>query len=337
MPNVFRAQRALISCLSVLAALSSQALALVQDDETRERNQLRKEVHAYWHRGDIERLDALAGSLRSSDARSRSSYPLLAIYYDSIIESRSYQGTADFPGGDDWVRVELWMATHSNSPTPTIVKALMLLDQAGKGPSRGSLASLTPSAANPDYLAAARSVLASHVQFASQDPHWHMAMIELRLLDNEPVSDVLIAHAQALDQFPDYLPLHAATARRLTSRWYPDMRRIEAFINTVSKRAPSGESDATYARLVEQVNPMLHARSPFNLDGIDEARLRNGFERIRGRYPTAWNANTSAYFACLTSNRAWLTSVWPEAEKSVVREVWQSPTMFDHCKSFVIH
>lgn len=119
----------------------------------------------------------------------------------------------------------------------------------------------------------------------------------------------------------------------MAGAWGSDYRRIEAFANTVFLRTKDVEGASVYARLYELGSPILHHKQAFDLGAVNWDRMKAGYERIRTDYPQPWNVNQFAYFACIAGDLDTLSKLVPEVEKAIVREVWGSPVLYEHCKA----
>jgi hypothetical protein len=291
-----------------------------------------RQVQRLWFKRDFESLDNLAEHWRQSRVRTTSGLWKLSIFYKVFDDYREGAMASDFPGGDDWKVVDDWIAARPASPTPIIVKALMLISQAQKvEPSR---VPTNPYGPNPDILRAIRELLETNKANASRDPHWYTAMLRLLRLENANDDDLIVEHAEALRVHPQYYQTHFEMFSHFVKRWWPNKTMVDGFANTVVEGTKDTEGQMLYARLYSNAVIELNDGAFFSPEKAQWGKLQLGFEQIADAYPSDWNAQHYAFFACMARDRPTSRRLFADFSSTVVREAWQASIVYEQCKDW---
>lgn len=303
--------------------------------ELEEQRTLQLSIQRFWIARDFALLDALAEEWRTKQSRTSSGYWILSLLYNHLDDAVLAQSPQQFPHGDDWQSIDRWIAENPQSPTPVILKALMLVRQAQDcfvPPRTSRVVRKAPENYRIDFLKAARDLLDSHKDFSARDPHWHLALLRVLRFQGASDDDVLIAHAQAIGAHPLYYQTHFETFRHFIVRWYPNLPMIDAVANTVLNRTKALEGNMVYARLYADAQIELNQGHLFVPTRAIWDRLHVGFQEIEDKYPTSWNAHHFAYQACMAEDTATVRRKFSSFTGPIVREAWQSAVIYDQCK-----
>lgn len=328
---------ALLIATGLLAAVQT-AGAAPYSEEIQEQLAIQEQVKAHWDAGNYRELDAMAAQFRRDEARTKSGFPKLAVFYQTFDKMQDFSLNWQFPHGSNWRKIGDWLALEPASDTATIVDALLLTGQANLPyvKHRAELDAAQGTEPVVDLAKAARHVLEDAPAVAERDPHWHTIMLRLMRHQGETENALIEAHEKALKAHPRYMQTSCELFEHLVAKWFPDARRIEAFANTVAENAaPHGDS-AAVARLFSYAMLTIHSRDPFSLAPFNWPKIREGLERVLAEYPTAWNDNQLAYFSCIARDKKKTAEQFPKIEKAVVREIWASSIVYEQCKEWAL-
>ena len=98
------------------------------------------------------------------------------------------------------------------------------------------------------------------------------------------------------------------------------------------KRTQATDGVTMYARLYWIYAAIEHDRSFRDL-GIPWAKMKAGFEDLVARYPSAWNINNYASFACRANDKQAFLRLLPKLTPTSLRlDAWPTGFSFDNCK-----
>lgn len=325
---------ALLLAVTMLACYSARCDA---DDagELSEQFHTNEVVQHYWFAEDFAKLEELASNWRSNRLRTQSGFWKLSIFYDTFEQLQRGALARDYPDGLTWQRVEHWIKAFPNSPTPCIVKSMLLVQQANKSPPY-DLAEFPVKPWRPDIdlLTKAATVLAGCEVLAATDPHWHT--IKLRLMRSEGRSDgeIILAIDEALTRHPLYEQTSFETFEYFADRWVPNYKLLDGFAKMVAEDTKATLGMAAYARLYARITPMLWQGQYFALSGRDWAKMESGLQRIDADFPSAWNTHQHALHACLARDRTVTAQQLSRAPEEQAQPVWIDSDLYEQCKSW---
>ena len=94
------------------------------------------------------------------------------------------------------------------------------------------------------------------------------------------------------------------------------------------------EGKILYARLYWTYASIESNRHPFDDLGIPWRLMKAGFEDLLKRYPSNWNINGYARFACQAGDKATFLKLLPRLEQGALRGyAWPGGYSFDACKT----
>lgn len=335
---MFKLRSFIILAGTVLLALPSLATAESRlSREEAERRASDSEVQQLYFASDVGGLERLANEWRSTLARTSSGAVKLAIFYDVFYGFEVPATLSSYPDGSNWRLVKKWAADFPQSPTPHIILALMNIAQSQKGDVWSPVKESTTERIF-DFLEAAKEELDNAALLTVKDPHWFVAQALLQRLMKASDEDVLLTHAEVLRSFPTYEPAHQQVFTLLRERWYPNSKLIHGFANTILDQIKGDEGQVQYARLFDTVAQ----ESPVETLEVEELlnwkNAKAGFEQIIKRYPTEWNKQRLALYACVEHDRATAAPLIRETEKAknIVHSIWRMPFIYKSCLQWAL-
>lgn len=331
----FRGASVLLA-LSALALTSGLGTDAAAADELAERKAIDRAAQPFYHQKDFQSLEAMAEDLRISKARTSSGVWKLTVFYATLQWFNSEDFVASYPNGSNWQRLEGWIAAAPTAPTPYILKAFALKSLAMVSGRKIAEGGLPHSGWRPDavYLKEARKVLDDAKPFAARDPHYYAVLIDLMRASGADLQDILVVHAEAMSREPLYYQTHFVVFEHLliaTSNSHP---MASTFANTVYQATAAAEGEAVYARLYWMAFQRVYGPAIFELGPIDWDRMRKGLELVVKSYPTGWNAQYSALFACLKGDQPMAHDMLGVTSEPAISELWQNHLLHKACTEF---
>ena len=308
--------------------------------EEAEQNNATAEVLRLLHPANINGLDWLAEKWRSSMERTSSGTLKIGLFYKLFYDFERSASRANYPNGQMWRLVEKWLKEKPSSPTAVILQSLLFIAQAQKSELWHSQPTTAPwrGRAIVDFTTAARDTLVEHKEIAKKDPHWYVAMARLQKLEYAPYDEILTTHAEALQAFPDYDPEHFEIFDILTERWPSAHILMDGFANTILAQIKGDNGLVQYARLYD------HAAQKKSVEDLEEVGLlkwqvaQQGFEKLVEQFPTQWNLQRYALYACFAHDRNTARRFYPAFadSKLVIHSVWGTPLIFERCQTWAV-
>ena len=178
----------------------------------------------------------------------------------------------------------------------------------------------------------ARRTLRDAKQYAGENPLWQTEMITLAWDLDRSQKSVFALFRDAVRRDPWFLNHYFAVANRLTPRWGGDIDQYRQFVEDAVKRTQATDGVTMHARLYWIYAGIEHDR-PFGDLGIPWARMKAGFDDLIVRYPSPWNLNNYASFACRANDKEAFLRLLPKlTPKEIRQDAWPSGFSFENCK-----
>jgi hypothetical protein len=178
----------------------------------------------------------------------------------------------------------------------------------------------------------AQRTLQDAKQYAGENPLWRTEMISLAWDLDRSRESVFELFREAVKRDPWFLSHYFAVANRLTPRWGGDIDQYRQFVEDAVKRTKGTEGVTMQARLYWIYAQVEHDQS-FGELGIPWSKMKAGFDDLMVRYPSAWNINNYASFACRAKDREAFLRLLPKLTPKEIRpEAWATGFSFDNCK-----
>jgi len=121
---------------------------------------------------------------------------------------------------------------------------------------------------------------------ASVNPLWYQLALQVGADQQVGQQELDQLFAEAVERFPDYLPIYAARMRPIMPRWGGTLEELDGFIRSA---ADSGrgtlDADERYAQLYAAYAGMERDEiNIFAAGNADWPRIQDGFDRLRRRY-----------------------------------------------------
>ena len=139
---------------------------------------------------------------------------------------------------------------------------------------------------------------------------------------------------EAIAQHPTYYFSYFITLDRLQTKWYGKSGEIFHFIKEEADLAEENYSDELYTRMAWTIvdnNIFFNTTSKTRMVALDYfykypkiewSRMRKGFEKIIAVYPSPWNLNNFAWFACVAGDKETAQRLLGRVEKQPIQKLW---------------
>jgi len=153
------------------------------------------------------------------------------------------------------------------------------------------------------YVRLAAEYLAAHSDVAFADSRAHQTLINIGRAAGWD-RDKLWSLAQAgIKKDPENDGLYLAVLTSLLPKWNGSPAQVDRFIAQVVERTRKERGMELYARLYSAAAAQEFEHRLLSDSGAEWPKMMAGFRDLQARYPSAWNLNRFAYFACLAQDK----------------------------------
>jgi hypothetical protein len=239
------------------------------------------------------------------------------------------------PALEDWMeRIQTWRSQFPNSTSAVIVEVEAWRTYAWQARGTGFANSVSPKAMElyRERLARARRVLEGSKAFAATSPYWYTSMLGIATGEGWPLAQQQEVFNEGITRHPRAAGIYVAMAFRMTPRWGGDFEMYRQFTDLAAERTKALYGNSMYAWMYMQYADVEHDQ-PFRELGIPWPQMKSGLEEILSKYPSTWNLNRYAYFACQANDKAAFLALLPQLTKKSLREdVWFGSYSFENCR-----
>lgn len=330
MPTLVSNRRRLVSIALLATVLASPGLSA--PDETA--LSIRQHVDAEFHNGDFEALERRAASYRDPSQRTADGLWKLGAFYQQLAVNTGRPWVGSSLEGSAWTTIERWLQRHPGSVAAIFarVMALCTYAQMVEWAERNGKLPTEQWTADSAALDEAMHLLDEVRTRAKEDPHWHALRLRIMRLARASSDDLIIAHDEALAEWPGYYDTHLDLLDHLMEAWIGRPHLIEAFTNTVYERTREAEGEQVYARLLQRALENKHGHRLFTKLRVDWNRLKSGYRQMIERFPSSKNAQQLALLACLKGDWSSAAEVFRTRDEPPAREVWGQPFAYRSCR-----
>lgn len=299
--------RALLLFLLILAVPQLGSCAAAPDpgqtyvntgDEQAERDAISSKVEEAVAARDFAGLSAQEAAFRTSRARTSSGKWKLELFHHALLYSLA-DGLR--PGQDcryqDEPLVRHWADAYPTDPTPAIVHAALLHEQAWCLRGAGYANTVAPDVwpRFRELLERAAASLTARKAEAGADPQYYAVALDILRSQGagEAAFQTMVEEATARE--PAYAPIYFEAVWHYLPQWGGSDAAVDGFARYAATRGRSSEASGLYARIYLS----LEACSCHTLKtAADWGMLKQSMRDIFDRYPTRWNAERFADLSC---------------------------------------
>jgi len=289
--------------------------------------------------GNFPELERQVKLYMIADRRSSSGAFKIEQFDDGISEAMTFSGQdADVNYSEMISMTKAWVAEHPASPLAHVLHARALLAYAYHFRGGGYANTVPPLAwaSFEKYSKEAAEVLVKSQGVASAYTGWHATMINAARSLGWPRDVVMKVVSDGLARNPDDFRLYHYTLVYLLPKWRGSDSEVGAFIDSAARSTFERHGLEIYARLYsaaaqDQYKHRLFADSP-----VSWPKMKQGLEDWTSRFPTIWNLNIYAYFACLAKDKAATKVLLEKIGSARILDIWEpnSQVMLSTCQQF---
>ena len=266
---------------------------------------LKNQAAALLRAGNFAEFDRVATQLRDSSARTPAGTWKLSMFYSGVARA----GSND-PNAAAWTRLEAgaeqYLREHPDSATAVVLDAKVLIEHAAAYRGGGYAWQVAQSHWAPFYshVDATLRALDSHREVGSADPEWYAIRIWAMNLRHAAKQAILAFTREALEQHPQYYPIHYRTARALLPKWGGSKELMQQYLALALERTRASEGTQIYGRVM--FNLAWNSNRPLEeLAGIDAkwVLFKASYEEILRAYPDPYNLGALRAMACVAGKK----------------------------------
>jgi hypothetical protein len=323
------------------AAVAALAIwcVVARGDELAERALVTRAVHEAWSERAWGRLDDMSRSF-ANGATTGSGLPKIVLFEGAL--SEEFDKAAQLGGEPALTSLEeqtlLWEQQHRASAFGVLLHAEALSTHAFFFRGDGWASTVPPEAWAPfkRYEAAAASFLLEHKKAGAHDAGWYAAVIEAAKCLDWDRGRVFSIAAEGAKRYRGDQRIHRAVIDYLSPKWHGDAAQLDDYINRVSNEQGGEPGLELYARLYINVATAYYEENLFEESQVDWPRMRDGLAQIVKEYPTPFNRNMFAHYACAAKDKRTLQALLRAIGDEVVVSRWGRGGMrsFLACKNW---
>ena len=318
---------------AVALLIATMAVGAAHGSEQAERQAIWDETRQAFLAGDFAQLDHWAETYRARQLRTGSGQWRLTVFYAAFNYPRYLYGEFTEQTFERMERdVSRWIAERPDSATAGIVLAMTMLNRAWFLRGYETADTVTP-AGWQGYLThnrRANEQLESIRQARDDDPQWFVTAIKVVAGEGNRLGDWRTIADAGLAAHPRHYDIHAEIVRHNLPQWHGNRERLEQAAQRVAN-IKGGEGDMAYARAYWTAADQHYRHELFFGTDADWPRMKSGFEQIVTNYPTAWNRNAFARFACSAQDKATTRKLLEELNENIVLDLWDDKQMPTWC------
>jgi hypothetical protein len=266
---------------------------------------LKNQAAALLRAGNFAEFDKFATQLRATSARTPAGTWKLSMFYSGVARA----GSND-PQDAAWARLEAgsdqYLREHPDSPTAVVLDAKVLIEHAAAYRGDGYASQIAPSHRAPfySYVAATLRELDSHREVGAADPEWYAIRVWAMNLRDAPKEEIIAFAREALEQHPQYYPIHYRTARALLPKWGGSEALMQQYLALALDRTRAAAGTQIYGRVM--FNLARDSNRPRQeLAGIDAkwVLFKASYEEILRAYPDPYNLGALRAMACVAGKK----------------------------------
>ena len=305
----------------------------VMADEWREREQVRNSTVEMFYDENYTQIESTSRQYRESEERFESGIWKLSEYY---------KGFADY-ARDPY----LWDSTiaklnnqtnelvnrYPSSPGAVVFRAEFLYSSAwrirGGGPARNVAPEIWP--VFYERIQETIDFLEDNHEVGRADPEWYNLLAGAYWTKG----DRNTAHAllwQGLEDFPGYYNLYFTAGLYQSPQWGGDGALIELFANRAVDHSRETEGTGMYVRIYWSAATVRQLREYFfSAPFMNWNKMKESMYDVLDRYPSDWNAQNFAFFACLKDDSELAKDMLDRMEEGPIDSVWSREISFENC------
>lgn len=276
----------------------------------------------------FDELETMAEVFRRDKPRTPSGRWRLSLFYEGL---RLYQERTPMEADSP---IHGWIAAHPASAAARVGYAVMLMEEAWKIRGKGYARTVADESWAPFHakVERARLELTQFKSLAAGDPHWYATMAEIATLQGWDDSEFDALLREAMDRELTYTDTYFEAGNRALPKWHGSAEKLEKLARDVLERTRAIEGSALYTRIYWSAANSGYKDSLFEKSAVDWAEMSKGMDDVLARYPSQWNINHFAHFACLAGDYEKAREMIERIEHQPMMELWGGAWSYYGCK-----
>jgi hypothetical protein len=300
---VVHLQRGLVRALCAFAVAGP---ALAADEKLTSASAINDAAaDAFWW-GDFDALQRMHTEYLKPDQFDADGRSKLASFQDGL--GRVFDGTKGMPDAY-FLEVEAltlsWAQRHPQSSLAHAMHAKALMTHAWSYRGTG-YANTVPPQAWADfnaYVDRAAKYLAAHAAVVLTTSTGYKTSVDVGRAAGWGQDRLWAITRAGLDKHPDDETLYRSMLSSLLPKWGGNPQALDRFVREAVERTRARRGQEMYARLYSVAASEQFSHQLFSESGAQWTTMKQGFEDLLTRYPTASNVNRYAYFACMAQDK----------------------------------
>lgn len=180
----------------------------------------------------------------------------------------------------------------------------------------------------------AEEVLKDAKDFGADNPLWYEAYLEIAVATKRDDKFIEALFSEAIRKHPHFQSLYLDMAKH----WAPrlgdgaDWKKVDEVIKLAVSNTAGMDGISNYALLYAQISRLQKIEFDLLEDSrVSWPKMRDAFEELVKRYPSADNLNEFAAFACRAGDRNTFLNIRPKIINRIVPEKWPGNYSYDLC------
>jgi hypothetical protein len=183
-----------------------------------------------------------------------------------------------------------------------------------------------------DTVERARTSLMQDKALAAGDPHWYATMAEVATLQGWDDADFDALLHEAMARELTYTDIYFEAGNRAMPKWSGSAAKLEKLARDVLARTRAVEGSGLYTRIYWSAANSGYKDELFEESAVDWAEMSKGMDDLLARYPSQWNINHFAHFACLAGDYGKAAAMMARIEQEPMTELWGGAWSYYACK-----
>lgn len=337
-----------------LTALLAAASLASYAGEYEDRNRIVQTAQGMFKQGEFEKLENYFATFDRSDDRVGSGIHKSSLVLHGIIASTRFtdpsrvvaigitedeikreievKEIAFFKGMEG--EIQKWRTSKPSSPLAALAMSELHIAQAFFFRGSGRASEVKPQMWEPyrNQIEKASKVLNSRELVRNKA--WYLAKMRLARFADGDLKNFVLLFEEATTKHPHFYSLYFASADRLDPSWGGNLEAFEWLANSAVSKTRLIDGQSLYARIYWYISSMGYDELFVNTSA-EWPKMRAGFEDLNLRYPSDWNLNAYARFACLAKDRNSLKSVFNRIGERIEFKAWNDQVdMVTRCIKF---
>ena len=185
-----------------------------------------------------------------------------------------------------------------------------------------------------EYIDRAFNALALPNSKIVRDQAWYCAMIKVAQFQDMDDNQYAGLVDEASNKYPSYYEVYFYAANKLAPKWGGSPEAFDWLANLAVSKTRKTEGMALYARLYWSIAQGEFNDDLFSRTLADWKKMKLGFDDIVKTYPSGWNLNNYAWFACMARDRTTLERVFKQIGEDIDTSLWTRPERLNRCRNF---